>query len=354
MFAERSLEKLAHPFDRLRQKLLETFGAFLVPFIRSRALRVNTVAIIGFSIAAILSLQLPLWQLTLGPIIWGIPHIIGDLRYLVIKQGLIRSLSFWLFVVIPLAYFTYQPRITTTMIAVGGGALLGAIYQRSIHLQKKLSTTTKQRLFIVFTLVSIGYLLAQQLPRQSHFALLHGHNLITLAIWWFWRPRRRWEWISIGVLIGFSVLILLGWEADEWRNSYPKEVAFGKLSMSYFEVTLAGIIPREWRPQLVVLYGFLQSAHYLVWVRLIPEDDRLNQTPITFRRSVIRLSQDFGSWILLFTLLAMIGLGAWAMIDVASARFSYLRWISAHASLELVLIAYLFVSHQPLRTTSKC
>jgi len=347
--AERSLERLARPLDQLRQALLQACGPLLTPFIRDRALRVNTTAVLGLCVTALLSLKLPLWQLALGPIIWGVPHIIGDLRYLVLKQGLARAWGFWLLIATPLAYYSYQPRVTTTMLGVGGAGVLGLLTQRASAHDGLISVTTKRRLLIVAALGALGYWVASEWPKESHYALLHGHNLITLGLWWWWRPRQRWEALSLVTLIGLSALILFGWEASEWRADNPREGAWGRLTMSYFEVTLAGVAPREWRPQWVALYGFLQSAHYLVWVRLIPEDDRERETPVTFRRSVARLSQDFGGWVIALTLLMMVGLGAWAVVDVAGARLTYLTWISAHASLEIALIAYLFVSQRSLR-----
>jgi hypothetical protein len=195
----------------------------------------------------------------------------------------------------------------------------------------------------------IGYLLAKENPYPAHFILLHGHNLITLGIWWFWRPRTSlWELIPLLTLIAFSALILCAWDAQSWREAHgSQESALSNLTLSYFERTLAWVLPEGWRPQWVALYGFLQSAHYLVWVRLIPEDDRVASTPITFRRSAIRLREDFGGWVMLLIFGLMIVLAVWAIFDVSAARITYLRWIGAHASLEVAVIGYLIVSKRP-------
>lgn len=347
--AERSLERVARPLDYTRRRLLLSLGSIAHPFIRSRALRVTTIAVFGFSVAAMLSLWIPLWQLALGPIIWGIPHILGDLRYLVVKQRLARSVSFWFLVVAPLAHFTYRPRVTTTMIALGGAALLGLILRGRASPTTRLSTWPEREvsarfLFVVMCSL-IGYILARQYPYHAHFVLLHAHNLITLGIWWFWRSRASlWELAPLIALVGLSALILGGWDAEAWRVAQgSSELAPSGLTLSYFERALARVLPAEWRPQWVALYGFLQSAHYLVWIRLIPEDDRSNETPITFRRSALRLYSDFGGWVMLMVTVMMIGLVAWAIVDVAAARMSYLRWISAHASLEIAVMGYLFI-----------
>ena len=346
--AERSLELISHPLDLLRRRLLSILGPIAHPFIRSRALRVTTAAVIGFGFAAMLSIWIPLWQLALGPVIWGIPHILGDLRYLVIKQKLAHKISFWLLIVLPLAHFTYRPRVTTTMIALGGAALLGLIHHRRAVTQRNSSRSAFSRFILVTIFAVIGYITSRAWPYHAHFILLHAHNLITLGMWWFWRPRKSlWELAPIVVLLGCSALILCAWDAQAWRIAHAStDWAPAQLTLSYFERTLAWILPEHWRPQWVVLYGFLQSAHYLVWIRLIPEDDRVAETPITFRRSALKLGDDFGSWVMLTVFMGMVGLAAWAIIDISSARLTYLRWISAHASLEVAVIGYLIVSKQ--------
>ena len=348
--ADYFIEGLTRPLDVIRQHLLSVLGPIARPFIRSRRLRVTTAAVIGFGLAAVFSLWIPLWQLALGPIIWGIPHILGDLRYLIVRQRLARSWGFWLLIVVPLAYFTYKPRVTTTMIALAGAGLLGFIH----HIQNR-DTSNKPSLIrfaSVILIASAGYIIAKAYPYHAHFTLLHAHNLITLGLWWSWRKREHyWELFPILMLIILSAMILFAWDADSWRASH-NHVVHGPthLSMAYFERALASVLPEGWRPQWVALYGFLQSAHYLVWIRLIPEDDREAETPIPFKRSALRLLEDFGGWLILLSLLAMIALVIYAISSVSAARLTYLRWISAHASLEVAIIGY-FAIYRP--STSK-
>ena len=128
--AEHLIERITRPFDLMRQQFLSALGPIARPFIRSRRLRVTTIAVAGFGLAALLSLWFPLWQLALGPIIWGIPHILGDLRYLIVRQNLVRSWGFWILIVAPLAYFTYKPRVTTTMVALAGAAAASTVQRR--------------------------------------------------------------------------------------------------------------------------------------------------------------------------------------------------------------------------------
>jgi hypothetical protein len=352
---ERLLLRLATPLDGLRAWALSRLSRPLRPFIRSRELRVTATATVGFSLAALMSLWIPLWQLTLGPLIWGIPHIIGDLRYLILRRGLTRSLGFWILVIGPLAAFTHEPKVSTGALAALGAALLAHLHTSELKGEAK--RAARARLHRALTLTTAAYLSATEWPREAHLALLHGHNLITLGLWWNWRPRQGLMWLPLTLLTALSALVLFGWEASAWRAANPNEGAFAGLTLGYFEASLAGDLPAAWRPQWVALYGLLQSAHYLAWVRLIPEDDRPGETPITFQRSVSRLMEDLGegrgpragAWALAATLLLMVGLALWATQEVARARMAYLTWISAHAALELALIAYLYVLGRPLR-----
>lgn len=338
--AERSLELLAYPLDQVRYKLLKRFGTQVRPFIRSKELRVTTIACIGILSAAWMSLYLPLWQLALGPILWGIPHIIGDLRYLVVHKGLYRSWWFWVCMALPLAHFTYRPYVTTTMLALAGSALV-AMYPKLSPTSPKTSKHYIRGIAVIIC-AAFGYYGAQRYPYHAHFLLLHLHNLITITIWWFWRPRKQlWEWLPIAMMVFFTLLLFLGWGAESWRQVHSDSSA--PLSMHYFELSLARLLPENWRPQWVVIYGFLQSLHYLVWIRLIPEDNRSTKGPITFKRSALNLSKDFGPWLILIALSLMLILLLWSTVSLPSARMSYLRWISSHASLEIAVMGYLFV-----------
>ena len=150
-----------------------------------------------------------------------------------------------------------------------------------------------------------------------------------------------------------SLALLYGWSADAWSIALEASWAIpANMDLDYFTRTLTKGLPVDSQPQWVMLYAFLQSFHYIVWVRLIPEDHRERQTPPSFRQSAHTLIQDFGPWCTLSIFLAMIGLAGWACIDLRWARFSYLKWISFHASLELAIISFIYVSEAQLHPCS--
>src|SRR5687768_3967179 len=73
--------------DRLRRAALTAVSPL------SRALLVDRerrVAFIGTSLIAAAFLAastFPLWMIALGPLVWGVPHILSDIRYLIARQG---------------------------------------------------------------------------------------------------------------------------------------------------------------------------------------------------------------------------------------------------------------------------
>ena len=61
------------------------------PLLNSRELRVGLAGTLGVIFIASLAFALPIWVLALGPIVWGVPHVMADIRYMVIQPGLHRT-----------------------------------------------------------------------------------------------------------------------------------------------------------------------------------------------------------------------------------------------------------------------
>ncbi len=89
--------------------------------------------------------------------------------------------------------------------------------------------------------------------------------------------------------------------------------------------------------RLVLAFAFLQSVHYGVWLRLIPEDDRPRAAPRPWRATWRALVQDFGVVpLMLFAALAL-GIAVWGVVDLTQARLGYLRLAVFHGYLELAV-----------------
>jgi hypothetical protein len=89
--------------------------------------------------------------------------------------------------------------------------------------------------------------------------------------------------------------------------------------------------------RLVLTFAFLQSVHYAIWLRLIPEDDRPRAAPRPWRATWRALVEDFGAKpLVIFGVLAL-GIAAWAVVDLTQARLGYLRLAVFHGYLELAV-----------------
>ena len=94
--------------------------------------------------------------------------------------------------------------------------------------------------------------------------------------------------------------------------------------------------------RLVLLFTFAQSVHYVIWLRLIPEDDRERPTPRSFRASWRALIAELGPLVWLALALALV-IVSWALVDLAAARAGYLRLAHFHAFLEFAVLASLWL-----------
>jgi len=163
------------------------------------------------------------------------------------------------------------------------------------------------------------------------------HNIIGIGIWWFWSKKRLyWESIPIFlILLGALGILFLG-SLNEFALLYHP----ASMDINYYSHLLAGMVSDEWKASTVLLFAFLQSIHYLVWIRLIPEEDRKQPTPRGFRKSYDALRQDFGWVFLALCALGLLFFIGYALISPQLARTDYLTLISFHGFLELSMLAY--------------
>ena len=320
---DRSAYQALHVLDRARRSTLWALSPWIRSFILSRERRVCLTACLGITLAFSFSTTLPLWQLLLGPIILGIPHVIGDIRYLLIKGQLHRERLVLLAVGLPL-----------TIYMVTGDTFFATL---SIFLMSIKTTRTGAEAKLV-QLSSLALLLSSiYFERYFLFIFLHAHNLIGIAFWWLWRRKKYpWEYTPLIMLTLFSALIIYLSPSNDFALRYFP----GEMNFYYYSDILAGALPERWERSAVLLFAFLQSVHYLVWIRLIPEEARRQPTPRGFRSSYRALREDFGLWLLLSLCVLSLFFIGYASISPERARTDYLLLISFHGFLELAMFVY--------------
>ncbi len=137
-----------------------------------------------------------------------------------------------------------------------------------------------------------------------------------------------------------TAAIFLGWLRP--LTSFAG-LAPASLPVSSYLETLSAGLAEPWAMRLVLLFAFAQAVHYGVWLRLIPEDDRVQATPRPFAATFRALQQDLGAAVLWAAVLLSAGLAVWAVLDLAAARTGYLRLALFHGYLELAACAMLFI-----------
>ena len=320
--------RLCRVLDHWRVRCLRLLGPPGHVLVRRRDLRVAVFGTTVIAAALAGSIFLPLWLLALGPVILGTPHVLSDVRYLVMRPGYHRRIRLWLPVGLPLvvAGCGFHP------MEFGFAAVAAAAVLCAGGVKKKL---------IVLAATAVLATACVAVGDVSRIIFAHVHNLVALVLWWSWRPRNHWgAWLVPLFFVLAAAALSLGWLT-------PLTAAWswipGGIGLDSHAETLAPGLSIEWAGRLVVLFAFAQAVHYGIWLRLIPEDDRPRETPRTFNASFRALENDVGRAVLWSSAIVATGIAVWAVLDLAAARIGYLRMALFHGYLELTACALLFI-----------
>jgi hypothetical protein len=176
--------------------------------------------------------------------------------------------------------------------------------------------------------------------------LVHMHNVVAVWLWWRWRGddgvRARLRALPVAAFVFGSVLIAAG-GLDHGFGVLARVGPLGE-DLDLYLRSLAPGFEGALGLRLVLLYCFAQAVHYVIWLRLVPEDDRDRASTRSFRASWRALVAELGLPALVITAALALGLAAWAVSDLAAARIGYLRAVGFHVFLELAVLASLWVS----------
>ncbi|HJL15808.1 MAG TPA: hypothetical protein RMH99_09135 [Sandaracinaceae bacterium LLY-WYZ-13_1] len=316
--------------DRVRWLWLRALGPLAKPLVRDRELRVAVAGTSMIALALVAAVLVPMWLLALGPIVWGVPHVLGDVRYLWVRPGLHRRWTPWLLVAAPLVGLSVTADPVWGFVAVGGAALAarGAWWKKAPVL-----AAAAGLLFV-----------AHRHAFWTAVIFAHAHNFVGVALWWVWRRRMgRLHWIPLVAFLGASALLTTGLLDGLVHGAGALAAGPGGMDVYYHLGSLAPDVPGMLAVRLVLLFAFAQSVHYAVWVRLVPEEDRRRETPRTFAATFRALAADFGRPLVALVVLAAVALGVWGALDVFAARTGYLRAVLFHGYFEVAVAALLLV-----------
>ena len=328
-----------HLLDRARVLWLRALGPLGRWLVRDREARVGVAGALAISVALAATLAFPIWLLALGPIVWGVPHVLSDVRYLVVRPGLHRRWPLWLAAGVPLFVLTFTLQTSWGLVAAAGAALV--------------ARGSVARKLAVATPIACLALLAS---RDWFFAAVifaHAHNVIGVALWWAWRGRERaMHLLPLAAFVLGNALLLSGALDPVLFASGGLAHVAGGMDLYYHIGSLAPDALGALGPRLVLSFAFSQSVHYVIWVRMVPDEDRRRETPRTFASTLRALRADFGWPLVALAVLFAIGLAVWAAIDLFAARTGYLRAVLFHGHLEVAAAAVFLVEGlRPSRAT---
>lgn len=176
-------------------------------------------------------------------------------------------------------------------------------------------------------------------PEAAQLVFVHAHNLVAVGLWlWLFRSRVRAMWLPLLAITGATALLASG-------MLFPHQLHSSRLmslGLHLFEASdwVAPGLPIRRAVSLTVVYVFLQSVHYSVWLLLIPQEDVKAQGSLSFRMSLRSLRADFGARGLRWIGGAALTVAAAACVHAVQARNVYLSLAMFHGYLELAMLAY--------------
>jgi hypothetical protein len=322
--------RLCAPLDRLRSSVYRLLMPLIEGLLANREQRVALTGCAVILAALAIALVCPLWQLALGPILFGTAHILADVRYCVVRPGFHRRWPLILCCGLPLGAMVFGHGLDIGLMAVAFAFALarGPVWKKITGL-------------LAVALAAAGI---AEYGFLADVVFAHLHNVVAVLLWWAWRKRGgRLHWIVLALYLG-TWTALIGGALDEVYLSLqsatwgpePMDILYHARFLGF---GLGGMESVRW----VLAFTMAQSVHYWMWIRMVPEDDRKQYTPRSFRATWAALRLDMGSLFLGLTLLSALGTAVWAAFDLLEARSGYLRFVRFHGVMELAAGALLWV-----------
>jgi hypothetical protein len=326
-------DAVLHPLDRVRSRLLRALGPLARWLVADRELRVAVQGVLVVVVALGLAAGVPLWLLALGPVSLGVPHVLADLRYCVVRPGYHQRTAWQLGVAAPLGALVLGADLWVGVLAVAGGfvAANGAAWKRGIG---------------VALALSLAWMAASD-SRAFTLGLAHLHNFVAVGLWWAWRSRKGALHLLPLAAFALACAFIVGGGLDATAAMAARVEFLPGLGMDKHLRTLARGVDPHWGVRWVLLYAFAQSVHYSMWLRMLPDEDRDRVSPRTFRRSWRVLKEEVSAPLVWLTVVATVGVAGWAVFDLARARFEYLHFARFHGVLELATAATLLIEGRP-------
>lgn len=280
-----------------------------------------------------MTLYCPSFLFIWGPLCLGMPHLLADLRYLVFSPRmapLYRPADIVVFALLALTLVSSSS--AAGALAVWGSVVLCLFAPADVRSRQNRHVVLFRLAAVI--LASLMCLAALRFPAMFQFALVHAHNLVALIIFAVAFAHDRTRWTVPLMILGVCVAVISGCFDTQLRALSIQSLA-GFLWPAAVQVNWS----EAFIARACALFVLLQSIHYTIWLRLIPEQARPGVGTRSFRSSWKALHADVGSAWIWLTLIFMLGFFAMGLVHWQTSRSLYLRVASFHAYLELVFLA---------------
>ncbi len=327
--------RLLAPCDVVRGRVLRTLFPLARELLRDRSRRSALYGALAVVAALALCGTAPLLLLTLGPLVLGVPHLVADLRYLVVRQGLAARSGLWLCVLPWLAFTLVKPDLRSGLAAVAAACLCAR-------------AAWPVRLLAIACCASL-VLLVQRFSGRAELWFAYAHNLVALAIWALWSRKRARELMPALTLLVLGSVLLYSGALEPWLvRAGGLQPGRWAIDMNQWVARLSPVRDPIWGLRWVLFFAFTQSVHYGVWLRLLPEADRPRPALRSFAASYRALGRELGPWVLPCAAVLLVALWVRASHSVQLGYEGYVRLATFHGPLELAVLALLALERRSI------
>lgn len=303
--------------------------------------RITAVLLLHAALACTLATFAPSALLVLGPLLVGIPHVVADIRYLVIRPDHHRGVKAWLALGATTLFgvglaqelglrFEIRAELLIVTLFMVGAALLSAGSER------------KPQAALAWGLIAAFGAFGWGFPSQTKLLLAHLHNVVALGLWVLVFAAKPRFAFGLALLLLTPALVFLASPLAYFgfQNGFPS--AFGLHALSAADQLAPFASDTVFALGVVAAFAYLQSVHYGMWLIAIPEETVATRAPLTARATVRRLLTDLGPLGLALAAVCTLALGTSALFEPLAAKRLYLTLSAFHGYLELaVLIVFL-------------
>lgn len=275
----------------------------------------------------------PLAMLLLGPLLFGVPHFVADVRYLLLDRARPLPRRALFAIAPPLVALTLLPLVPDSVVDPSAALWIAG----TIAIAAGITTASRRMApLLACALVALALL---PLARIAILAFVQLHNAVALAVWLArWRAPARAKTAAAALLLLPAFLLVSGPCDALLAGSMAK--SFAGLGFAQILDSVAPGAAPLFAMRAVALFAYGQAVHYVVWLRLLPQADAPGPAPLSFSRGLAGLRRALGTPLFLVAIAASIALPMYAILDPLRARDLYLLVVASHGWLELAVLAH--------------